>query len=303
MFRRTAALVVAGVALTLAGCGADNAADRGSSAGVVPSNVASSGAAPAGNSVAIGKTAWYAGLKLAFESVSYATPGKVTVTVTAENNTPNAMNLGNVSSAFTVDGQSHRGGFAADTMLGGGESGKETMTFEVTGAVQNPASGVVTVGSGDQAQAVVPVGDAGALVDLQPKTVLPAPKTVPLAGLSYTVSTCDLRADFPAGQKQAHKGKRLVTCAITVQNTFRTYVYIGSTQFAIKPPDGAAFTATFADFTREEVAAGAKTDVSVAWEIPWPVAGTYALALSWLGQQGTDKATAQNTGQVPLSMS
>jgi hypothetical protein len=303
MFRKTAALVAVGTALALSGCGAKQQDANGASAGDEhPTGATTSSAAATGQPVAINKTVWYDGLKLAFESVSYDPSGKVTVSVTAENNTPNAMNLGNIRSAFSVDGHSDTGGFAADTMLDGGGSGKETMTFDAAEPVKDPASGIVTVGSGDEAQAIVPVGTGTTLVDLQPKTVLPAPKTLTLAGLSYTVSTCELRADFPAGQKQAHKGKRLVTCAITLQNTYRTYIYIDSSQFGMTPPDGPAFTATYQSFTRSEVSQGGKTDVMVAWEIPWPTAGTYALALSWLGQQGTDKPTARNTGQVPLTM-
>lgn len=302
MFRKTAALVAVGTALVLSGCGAKQGGNGASAGNGHPTGTAASSAAASGQPVIINKTAWYDGLKLAFESVSYDPAGKITVSVTAENNTPNAMNLGNISSTFTVDGHSSRGGFATDTMLDGGDAGKETLTFDATEPVKDPASGVVTVGAGDEAQAVVPVGSAGTLVDLQPKAVLGAPKTLTLAGLSYMVSTCELRADFPSGQKQAHKGKRLVACAITVQNTYRTYIYIDSTQFGIKPPDGPAFTATYQSFTRSEVAAGGKTDVTVAWEIPWPAAGTYALALSWLGQQGTDQPTAHNTGDVPLTI-
>jgi hypothetical protein len=302
MFRKTAALVAASAAMALSGCGANQAANGAAAGDGHPTGAGASSASASGQTVTINKTAWYDGLKLAFESVAYDASGKIAVSVTAENNTPNAMNLGNISATFTVDGHSQRGGFATDTMLAGGDAGKETMTFDAAELVKDPASGVINVGAGDEAQAIVPVGSDGTLVDLQPKAVLAAPKTVTLAGLSYTVSTCDLRADFPSGQKQAHKGKRLVTCAITVQNTYRTYIYIDSTQFGIKPPDGPAFTATYQSFTRSEVAAGAKTDVAVAWEIPWPTAGTYALALSWLGQQGTDQATAQNTGQVPLAM-
>jgi hypothetical protein len=301
MLRKTAALVAVGTALALSGCGAKQIANGASAGDGHPTGAGSSSAAATGQAVPINKTAWYAGLKLVFASISYG-PGKITVSLTAENTTPNAMNLGNISSTLTVDGHSNRGGFATDTMLAGGDTGKETMTFDAEQPVRDPASGVINVGAGDQAQAIVPVGSGGTLVDLKPKAVLAAPKTLTLAGLSYTVSTCELRADFPFGQEQAHKGKRLVTCAITVQNTYRTYIYIDSTQFGIKPPDGPAFTATYQSFTRSEVTAGGKTDVSVAWEIPWPAAGTYSLALSWLGQQGTDKATAQNTGQVPLTM-
>jgi hypothetical protein len=303
MIRRTAGLIALSATVALAGCGAQPAANDTSPGGTSSSDAPPSAAA--GAPVPINKTAWFAGLKLAFDSAAY-TPaatggGRITVIATVENNTPNTINLGNLTASYTVDGQSYRGGFATDTMLAGGNTGKQTMTFETTAAVKDPRSGVVSLGSGDQAQAVVPVGD-GTLVDLQPKQALAAPKTLPLTGLSYTVSACDVRGDFPAGQKQAHKGKRLVVCAITVQNTYRTYIYIGSTQFAIKPPEGAAFTTTYEDFTREEVPAGAKTDVSVAWEVTWPVAGNYALALSWLGQQGTDKPTAQNTGLVPLTL-
>jgi hypothetical protein len=302
MFRKTAALVAVSTALALSGCGAKQIANGASAGDGQPTGAPPSGTAASTQPVTINKTAWYEGLKLAFESVSYGPSDKITVSVTAENNTPTAMNLGNISSTFTVDGHSNRGGFATDTMLDGGDTGKETLTFDAAEPVKDPASGVITFGAGDQAQAIVPVGSGATLVDLQPKAVLAAPKTLPLAGLSYIVSTCELRADFPAGQKQAHKGKRLVTCAITVQNTYRTYIYIDSTQFGIKPPDGPAFTATYQSFTRSEVTAGGKTDVTVAWEIPWPAAGTYALALSWLGQQGTDKPTAQNTGQVPLTL-
>jgi hypothetical protein len=302
MFRKTAALVAVGTALALSGCGAKQDANETSAGDGRPAGAAASSAAASGQPLAINKTAWYDGLKLAFESVSYDPSGKITVSVTAENNTPNAMNLGNIHSTFTVDGHSNQGGFATDTMLDGGGSGKETLTFDAAEPVKALASGVVTVGAGDEAQAIVPVGSDSTLVDLQPKAVLAAPKTLTLTGLSYTVSTCELRADFPAGQKQAHKGKRLVTCAITVQNTFRTYIYIDSTQFGMTPPDGPAFTATYQSFTRSEVAQGGKTDVMVAWEIPWPAAGAYALALSWLGQQGTDEPTARNTGRVPLAM-
>jgi hypothetical protein len=302
MFRTAAGLVAVSTALALSGCGAKQAADGAPIGDGHPTGTAASSAAASGQPVTINKTAWYDGLKLAFESVSYDPSGKITVSVSVANNTTHAINLGNISSAFTADGHSNRGGFAPDTMLEGGGTGKETMKFDAEEPVKDPASGVITVGAGDQAQAIVPVGSAGTLVDLQPKAVLAAPKTVPLAGLSYTVSTCELRADFPAGPQQAHKGKRLVTCAITVQNTYRTYIYIGSAQFGLKPPDGPAFTATYESFTREEVAQGGKDEVTVAWEIPWPAGGTYALALSWLGQQGTDKPTAQNTGSVPLAM-
>src|SRR4051812_12891760 len=103
MFRRSAALVAVSATLALAGCGAKQVATGASGEGTHPAGAASSAAAPE-QPVAINKTAWYGGLKLAFESVSYGGSGKITVSVTAANNTPNAMNLGNISSTFTVDG-------------------------------------------------------------------------------------------------------------------------------------------------------------------------------------------------------
>src|SRR3954452_7366064 len=122
MFRTTAALVAVSTALFLAGCGAKQAANGASAGDGHPTGTATSSAAASGQPVAINKTAWYDGLKLAFESVSYDPSGKITVSVTAENNTPNAMNLGNINSTFTVDGHSNRGGFATDTMLNGGDT-------------------------------------------------------------------------------------------------------------------------------------------------------------------------------------
>jgi hypothetical protein len=303
MLRTTAALVAVGTVLALSGCSAKQV-DNGASAGdgQPTATAASSAAAASGQPVAINKTAWFDGLKLAFESVTYDPSGTITVAVTVENNATHQVNIGNIRSAFKADGHSISGGFEVGTMLDGGDSGKQKMVFHADGPVQDPTSGVITVGAGDEAQAIVPVGSDGTLVDLHPQSVLSAPKTLSLAGLTYTVSTCELRGDFPAGPNQAHKGTRLVSCAITLQNKYNTYIYLDKPQFGIKPPDGPAFTATYLSFLREDLAQGAKKDVTVAWEIPWPAAGAYALSLGWLGQQGVDKPTAQNTGQVPLTI-
>jgi len=310
-------VLAAGLILTLAlaGCGrltgdGDGDAGAGGAGGAGALGRASSpDAGPAGGAdqVTVDKTVWYGGMKWTLNAASVRAAdigdGKeVVVEAVIQNNSSVEINLGNVRMSVNVDGASYDGGIAVSTMLAGGASGKQELRFPVE-EVKDLGTGVLTLGKGDEAQPVVPFGQ-GELVAMEPKTVLDKAATVTFKPTRYTVKACELRADFPPERVQAGKGKRLVTCALTVQST-GGWIYYSSSEFGLKEPDGNVIAATYDDFVGrfDLFRSGERKDIAVAWEIDWPISGAYALSLAYLGQQGNgDPRTAKNTREIPLDL-
>jgi hypothetical protein len=293
-------------ATALAGCSKSPdqaAAGAGAGASAPPS---SSGATA--HEVTINKTVWYQGLKLTIQSAAVKPPAQpgsanqVDVTTSVQSNVPYQINLSNVAASLTVDGQAITGGVPDQKMMAGGASGAEHLVFNTEKPVVDIATGVLLIGKGDEAQPAIPFGTQGQLVALEPQAVLDSPQDAKFTQLTFAVSACDLRGDFPADHKQAGKGKRLVQCAITLRNTGGS-IYCGAAEFGLKEPDGSVATAKYTGFVgRFELGAGEKQDVVVAWEVAWPLSGSYSLALSYLGQQGTDQRSATNTKLVPVAV-
>jgi hypothetical protein len=305
--RRTLVLVTLLTAAALAGCNKSPdqvAAGAGSGASASPS---SSGGATA-HEITINKTVWYQGLKLTIQSASVQPPvqpgsaSHVDVTVAVQNNVPYQINLSNVAASLTVDGQATSGGVPDQKMMAGGASGTEHLIFNTEKPVVDLATGSLLIGNGNEAQPAIPFGAQGQLVALEPQAVLNSPQEAKFPQITFAVSACELRGDFPADHKQAAKGKRLVQCAITLRNTGGS-IYCGASEFGLKEPDGNVATAKYTGFVgRFELTAGEKEDVVVAWEVSWPLSGSYSVALSYLGQQGTDSRSATNTKLGPVTI-
>lgn len=306
--RRAIVVLTLLAATALAGCGASSGDPKTADAGgATPAASSSSGSDAAAREITINKTVWYQGLKLTVQSASVqkaaqiGSASRVDVTAAVASSVPYQINLSNVAASLTVDGQTTSGSIPDQTMLAGGASGTEHLVFDTDKPVVDLATGVLLIGQGDEAQPSIPFGTQGQLVAFEPQPALDSPQEVKFAQMTFAVSACDLRGDFPAGHKQAAKGKRLLQCAITLRNTGGS-IYCDQAEFGLTEPDGNVTAAKYTGFVGQfELAAGEKQDVVVAWEVDWPLSGSYSLALSYLGQQGTDRRTATNTKNVPVT--
>lgn len=232
---------VAGVAaaIALAACGGGGSTDSGSSADSVTSQVGA--AAPTGpvsaaaadqdadksagkkTTAKVDKTIYFAGYKVLVKSLAY-TPASDSDAVSFNPNLvlqATVTNLGDQSqdlssTSMEIDlasGNHHwRGEFPDIVSVPGKASSDTTIGFSVDKGF-SVDSGVLTFGSANLAQSVMPLASTGDLADNAPTTVSAGdPITAKHKDASFTVTVTggQVRSDYPGEFKQSDKGKRML---------------------------------------------------------------------------------------------
>ncbi|MFB9321214.1 Hsp70 family protein [Cryptosporangium minutisporangium] len=185
--------------------------------------VAATGSARPGaphQEVTVNKTAWYGPLKITFGKMVYdaGMDDQLTVETTVENEGPKNYSP-RIDMTFTLDGVQSSVSVSDVGAVAGKQKTRlvySVRSLEVKGSV---ADGFFTIGSGDEAQAVVPAGNKGKLVAYQPRSVLPKPVTLTLRDLVVTVQSCHVRGGFFDFNGQADAGYEALNCILDVQYT------------------------------------------------------------------------------------
>ena len=291
MLRRVGVLLLVALLVPTVACGGTGRKKRGGSSGSDGGNSTSENRGAKGGgpqSFDIGKTVWYAGMKLTFGKLNFdrAKPAdsQLTIDTTVENVAPTGVQG---SPAFTIklNDAFIQGQF--DAGLGtvpAGETSKTVIEFLPKGDPGKLADGVLQVGSSETVQALVPLGGSGDLVDLKPVTLLDQPviKTTPRGKLWF--NKCSLQADLPSDHDQVEKDMRTIVCYMDVQETAgRTGgEYMDKGNFLVRLPDGSVVNADEAPiqafYQKKKI-----TNKEIIFKIKWPAPGNYTIEVEFAG--------------------
>jgi actin-like ATPase involved in cell morphogenesis len=257
--------------------------------------------------VTVNRTVWYAGMKVTLNTATYdpqADP-PVQVDITMENLA--ARDYGNARYTdvyLALDGQITNGQVDEVSSLPGSAKVNGRFVFEPEKPVANLRAGVVSIGDGQTVQAVVPLGDPGKTVSLEPKKV-GGPTAEMRAGVfGFKVTSCEQRADYPSEHKQVAKGSYMVVCVFDVKS-YKESIYdhgVWKSSLRLKLPDGTVvapeeFNAVLLDSQQQE------RDVPVAFTIRWPAPGAYTFQLFDAGRLGTENQPGPgNLAEVPMTL-
>jgi actin-like ATPase involved in cell morphogenesis len=230
-------------------------------------------------SVEVNKTVWYGAYKITFGKLAYdakAESHQLSSEVQVEN-------LGDkdetpyVNIDFSVGGQQFDGSFRENTTVSAGQKSNYNVDFSVYDPLKaSIATGELTIGDGDEAQAKIPLG-GGTVVAYEPVNVL-KDKKVSVHDLTATFTTCDLRGGFFDYNGQAKKGYRALTCKVDIQYTGDSSHYVGTDNFRLGQPDGTELGPTVAP---NEAMYGTKVApaTDLGFQIKADAPGTYKLRL------------------------
>jgi hypothetical protein len=268
----------ASVGLAACGGGSGDAADDTTTTAGAPAETTTT----AGDLLTeeINETAWFAGFKVTIESGTFTTSPSYLVELDTM-----FENLG--SDAARFDGQlvlDTQGNGITSTDLTdipevpGGKTGKGTMRFNVgPGFVFDDA--ILTIGSTEHNQAIVPLGFEGELVSLEPVTV-PVTGKATAGQLVITTHGGELRADIPETHGEVDAGQLALTIDFDATNNGTGgggYAFVDD-NLALELPDGT--TVAPDDAPIELLGHRATTkNLSVRFLVDDPAAGAYFLVL------------------------
>jgi hypothetical protein len=252
------------------------------------------------------RTVWYGGKKITVGKATYD-PGAdepLQIDVLMENlaaKDDNSVSLTRVY--FGAEGQNTEGRIKELSSLPGGQMSNGTFSFRLDKPVTNLKTGVLTIGRSDTVQAVVPFGDPTKAVTLEPKKLLQAPAEHTVGVLTFRVTTCEQRADYPVEHKQAPKGSYMVVCVVDVKSN-KTSGYdhgVWNSNFRLKLPNGTIVAPT--DWSIVLLNSNQQErDQPVGFTIRWPAPGAYALQVLDSGRLGNDPPPPGGIADVPLTL-
>jgi hypothetical protein len=254
--------------------------------------------AVAPRTLAVGKSVWYAGLKITVDEVTHAPQADEQLTA--------KVLVDNLSAAdwrpslpilFSVDQQQFRGTFVENTLIGGKQKGRLVLQFHLGDWAGDVTTGEFIIGSGSEVQSKLPLGSA-TLVANEPRPVLPATK-VQHRDLTLSFKTCELRSDFVPRHDQAQSGKAVLACWLDVQLNSEKGHVIGDDEWRLKLPDGTVVGPTAAPSPYLYDRKGA-ADTYLAFQITWPAAGTYAV--QFVDLHDNEKETPERVKEVPVTL-
>ncbi|HKT01901.1 MAG TPA: hypothetical protein VJT31_20440, partial [Rugosimonospora sp.] len=256
--------------------------NHGSQGGVNPGSGVSITAGGRKQTAEVNKSAWYALLKLTFRTVAYDASQnsyQLTADVLVENigtdpadaDVPIAFQDGDLQGTSIVD---------KATSVQAGTKADVTYRFNLPNLTGSLASGVFTIGRGDEARAVVPVGDKVPLVDYKPRAVLAKPVSFTFRDLSLKYDTCEVRGGWPYQFGQAKQGYLMLYCVfdLTYVGTYLGGHYVGVANFRLGLPDGTEVGP--ANAPNYDASSGQLIpNQPLAYQIKAPAKGTYLLRL------------------------
>jgi hypothetical protein len=256
--------------------------------------------------VDVNRAVWYAGKKITLGRATYdpADEEPLQVDVSMENlATRDDNTLNGLQVYFGADGQNTEGDLKELSTLPGGTTSKGTFSFRLTKPVTNLKAGVLTIGRSDTVQAVVPFGDPKTGLTLEPKKVLPNPVEHTVGVLTFKVTSCEQRADFPAEHKQVKKGSYMVVCLVDVKSN-KTSIYdhgVWESAFRLKVPDGTVVAPT--DWNTVLLNQNQQErDQPVGFTIRWPAPGAYTLQVLDAGRLGNEPPPPGGIADIPITL-
>jgi hypothetical protein len=300
MFRKVAIglLALTLIAPTLA-CGAGKGKRRGSSRGGSDSgNTSTQGGAGSAKAIDVNRTVWYAGMKLTFGKLAYKPDNPAGSRLTMDTTVENIADTGVTGSpAFTIKigDKFVNGGFNRDlTEVPAHETSRTTVDFTTTGDPGGLGKGVLTVGDGQSAQAVVPLG-GGDTKTLEPVNLLAAPATVTATDMTYTFKSCRLRADKPEDHREVGKDQRIILCYFDARSNARALINLDHRYFRLRLPDNSVVAPEVGPNKLLQPQEQA-LDQGVRFLITWPTPGQYRL------QSFASTAAPAGAADLPLTV-
>jgi hypothetical protein len=253
-------------------------------------------------SATVNKTIWYAGLKITFGTVSYDADKDPQLSVeTVMENLGDKDVRPDIDIVFSAGGQTFNGRPREfSTTVASGQKSNVHLDFQVLQPINGSImQGTFTIGRGDEAQAVVPVG-SGNLVAYEPKVILTDKKVV--AGtLTVVYTKCELRGGFTEWHGQAKRGNAALTCLVDIQcpGGCASGKYVGEETFRLGLPDGTEVGPTVAP-NEALYSANVVPNTYLGYMIKWPAPGAYILRVVNipLGQ----KRSPANTYELPITL-
>jgi len=254
----------------------------------------------------IDKTIWYGGRKITFGTATYDKSKEelpLTIDAVMENLTDKSAYAG-IDMSLSMDGQSYEGRVEGSEPVPANAKSNVVFAFRLQEAPSRLADGVLTVGGGGELRAVVPFGEGGEFVSLEPKAVV-TNQTVRAGALSMTVSTCEIRGDNLKSGYQVKDGQRFLACTVDIKyhgaDDRPGGQNIDDTNFRLRLPDQTVEAPTDAPIdllNPNEVGKGKY----LVFTLTWRAAGAYAVQLLDLGWLNHDKATPARTRDIPFTI-
>lgn len=295
-YRRTA-YVLAVAALVVSACSSTDEPTVEQSA--ESSTTSSIAAAVEADSTAVDETFWYAGFKVTLgdadltPSPNRSPTGQLAIDASFENQGTSSAGFGSVEVNLSSGDEFYRNDASELPTVPGEATGKGTFAFVVEPSFSFDDA-VLTVGSAENNQATIPLGDEGELVTNEPVPITSTPSGT--AGqFTVQVKGGELRFDDPDAHRALEDGKTLIALDFDLTRTggqINTN-FSGSSNLALQLPDGTQVTVLRDGKSNpNELVAPDETlrDLTVRFEGDIPYAGDYALILKYDGTDGPAEA-------------
>jgi hypothetical protein len=277
---RGARITLIVLALTVVGFGCGGGGTTSPSTSSATSSASAASSAAEAERATVNKAFFFAGFKVTVDEASVdptAGSGELSLAVKMANQGDNPQAFADITLVVTSNGNSYPAAEQQDLPeVPGKSTGKGDLVFPVDKEF-NLDDAVLTVGNPANNQAVVPLGKAGKLVDLAPRSVTVAGRAVADV-IQVDVDGGEIRADIPGKHKQVEKGHLALTLdfSATFNSDFSGGYAFTHDNLALRLPDG---TTIGPDDGPIELIQPRTTlrDVQVRFIIDDPAAGQYAL--------------------------
>jgi len=175
------------------------------------------------------------------------------------------------------------------------------LVFQLYDKQFNAEETTLTIGSADQQQAKVPLGDVSKATTLQPQAVKQTPAPVVLGNVTLTVNAALVRYDKPNDHSNAPAGKGYLVLAGKTSNASATdQYYFDSSQVTITRPDG---TKSTAEVESDGIQANNSNGTFALWYLlDTPITGTYTLTFTQpFGESGAPVSATSTVDLTPGS--
>ena len=175
------------------------------------------------------------------------------------------------------------------------------LIFQIYDKQFNASETTLTIGSADQQQAKVPLGDVSKATTLQPQAVKQTPAPIVLGNVTLTVNAAVVRYDKPNDHTNAPAGKGYLVLAGKTSNASATDQYFfDSSQVTITRPDG---TKSTAQVEADGIQANNTNGTFALWyELDTPITGTYTLTFTQpFGEAGAPVSATSTVDLTPGS--
>jgi hypothetical protein len=231
--------------------------------------------------VELDEEVWFAGFAVGIGEVTappVGEPGIVEITTTYENLSTETARFDATVLLSSAGADYQRLGTYPE--VAGGRTADGTFEFEVFDTFDIDDA-VLTIGRAGNNQAIVPLGDAGELVTLEPVDLEVAGQ-VTVEGLDAMVTGAEVRADIPDTHTQMEEGRLalLLTFDLTYtasENYTGGYAF-SANNLALMLPDGTTVTPIVSPIELLDSGATLR-DQLLVFEIDNPPAGAYELVL------------------------